>query len=138
MIIRKNVPAQSDFAVMSLPAVTGMTTEVSVAGEAESQQQADQPEADQQGQKDPRPQEPRAPPEELAPKTSRGLPRLLSSFLKRRSQCTEQERQPERESAPEDPPKAPIADPEPELRAVGDTALDLHSLSSAETQVCSL
>nr|XP_023698958.1 protein 4.1-like isoform X8 [Paramormyrops kingsleyae] len=107
-----------------------MTTEVSVAGEAESQQQAGQPEADQQGQKGPRPQEPRAPPEEPPPKTSRGLPRLLSSFLKRRSQCTEPEGRP----APEDPSKAPIADPEPELRAVGDTALDLHSLSSADTQ----
>uniref|UniRef100_A0A3B3QKF2 Protein 4.1 n=1 Tax=Paramormyrops kingsleyae TaxID=1676925 RepID=A0A3B3QKF2_9TELE len=105
-------------------------TEVSVAGEAESQQQAGQPEADQQGQKGPRPQEPRAPPEEPPPKTSRGLPRLLSSFLKRRSQCTEPEGRP----APEDPSKAPIADPEPELRAVGDTALDLHSLSSADTQ----
>ncbi|XP_072572304.1 protein 4.1b isoform X6 [Paramormyrops kingsleyae] len=104
--------------------------EVSVAGEAESQQQAGQPASDQQGQKGPRPQEPRAPPEEPPPKTSRGLPRLLSSFLKRRSQCTEPEGRP----APEDPSKAPIADPEPELRVVGDTALDLHSLSSADTQ----
>ncbi|XP_048881015.1 protein 4.1b isoform X5 [Brienomyrus brachyistius] len=115
-----------------------MTTEVSVTGEAESQQQADQTDADQQGQKGPRPQEPRAPPEDPAPKSSRGLPRLLSSFLKRRSQYTEQEREPERElegrPVPEDPSKAPIADPEPELRAVIDTALDLHSLSSAETQ----
>ncbi|KAL2080500.1 hypothetical protein ACEWY4_024293 [Coilia grayii] len=70
----------------------------------------------------------------------RGLSRLFSNFLKRRSQCSdgegaEAERARERD-ARQDEPKAPIADPEPELRAEGegDAALDLHSLSSAENQ----
>ncbi|XP_026876502.2 protein 4.1 isoform X1 [Electrophorus electricus] len=68
----------------------------------------------------------------------RGLSRLFSSFLKRRSQCSEEEgadaeRGPAKEG--QDDPKAPIADPEPELRIEGDTALDLHSISSAENQV---
>uniref|UniRef100_A0AAR2K8J2 Protein 4.1 n=1 Tax=Pygocentrus nattereri TaxID=42514 RepID=A0AAR2K8J2_PYGNA len=67
----------------------------------------------------------------------RGLSRLFSSFLKRRSQCSEGEgadveRVQEKEG--QDDPKAPIADPEPELRIEGDAALDLHSISSAENQ----
>ncbi|XP_076865795.1 protein 4.1 isoform X7 [Brachyhypopomus gauderio] len=68
----------------------------------------------------------------------RGLSRLFSSFLKRRSQCSEEDgADPERveEKEGQDDPKAPIADPEPELRIEGDTALDLHSISSAENQV---
>ncbi|XP_076158371.1 protein 4.1 isoform X1 [Alosa pseudoharengus] len=68
----------------------------------------------------------------------RGLSRLFSSFLKRRSQCSDGEgADGERaRDARQDEPKAPIADPEPELRAEGegDAALDLHSLSSAENQ----
>lgn len=67
----------------------------------------------------------------------RGLSRLFSSFLKRRSQCSEGEGV-ETERAREeghDEPKAPIADPEPELRLEGDVALDQHSISSAENQV---
>ncbi|MCJ8749806.1 hypothetical protein PDJAM_G00180470 [Pangasius djambal] len=68
----------------------------------------------------------------------RGLSRLFSSFLKRRSQCSEDEgvkveRGQEKESHVD--PKAPIADPEPELRNEGDAALDLHSISSSENQV---
>ncbi|MCI4395598.1 hypothetical protein PGIGA_G00182400 [Pangasianodon gigas] len=68
----------------------------------------------------------------------RGLSRLFSSLLKRRSQCSEDEgvkveRGEEKESHLD--PKAPIADPEPELRNEGDAALDLHSISSSENQV---
>lgn len=70
--------------------------------------------------------------------TSRGFSRLFSTFLKRRSQCLEdegikEERDQEKESQLD--PKAPIADPEPELRNEGDAALDLHSISSTENQV---
>uniref|UniRef100_A0A673YAB4 Protein 4.1 n=1 Tax=Salmo trutta TaxID=8032 RepID=A0A673YAB4_SALTR len=54
----------------------------------------------------------------------RGLSRLFSSFLKRRSQCEEDGEE----------PKAPIADCEPELKIEGDQNLDLHSLSSNEAQ----
>uniref|UniRef100_A0A8C1J8J1 Protein 4.1 n=1 Tax=Cyprinus carpio TaxID=7962 RepID=A0A8C1J8J1_CYPCA len=69
--------------------------------------------------------------------TGRGLSRLFSSFLKRRSQCSdgegvETERAREKDSQEE--PKAPIADPEPELHIEGDVALDQHSVSSAENQ----
>lgn len=82
---------------------------------------------------------------------NRGLSRLFSSFLKRpRSQVSEEEGK-EIESAKEKGEggqkeiefgtsldeeiilKAPIAAPEPELKT--DPSLDLHSLSSAETQV---
>ncbi|XP_060760966.1 protein 4.1 [Neoarius graeffei] len=68
----------------------------------------------------------------------RGLSRLFSSFLKRRSQCSEDEGVKveggqEKESHLDS--KAPIADPEPELRNEGDAALDLHSISSSENQV---
>ncbi|KAM6173356.1 protein 4.1 isoform 2-T2 [Erethizon dorsatum] len=81
---------------------------------------------------------------------SRGLSRLLSSFLKRpKSQVSEEESK-EAESDKEKGErgqkeiefgtsldeeiilKAPIAAPEPELKT--DPSLDLHSLSSAETQ----
>ncbi|KAM9434384.1 protein 4.1 isoform 1-T1 [Clarias gariepinus] len=68
----------------------------------------------------------------------RGLSRLFSSLLKRRSQCSEDEgiRVEEwQEKEGHLDPKAPIADPEPELRNEGDAALDLHSISSAENQV---
>lgn len=82
---------------------------------------------------------------------NRGLSRLFSSFLKRpKSQVSEEEGK-EVESAKEKCEggqkeiefgtgldeeiilKAPIAAPEPELKT--DPSLDLHSLSSAETQV---
>uniref|UniRef100_G3U5U6 Protein 4.1 n=1 Tax=Loxodonta africana TaxID=9785 RepID=G3U5U6_LOXAF len=82
---------------------------------------------------------------------SRGFSRLFSSFLKRpKSQVSEEEGK-EIESAKEKSEggqkeiefgaslddeiilKAPIAAPEPELKT--DPSLDLHSLSSAETQV---
>uniref|UniRef100_A0A673XE66 Uncharacterized protein n=1 Tax=Salmo trutta TaxID=8032 RepID=A0A673XE66_SALTR len=75
---------------------------------------------------------------------SRGLSRLFSSFLKRRSQCTDvewaevekgkkkagEEHKAGEQSTTEVQVKAPIAAPEPELRAQ-----DYHSISSAETQV---
>lgn len=82
---------------------------------------------------------------------SRGLSRLFSSFLKRpKSQvCEEESREvePSKEKGEGDQKeielgtcldeeiilKAPIAAPEPELKT--DPSLDLHSLSSAETQV---
>ncbi|XP_019119698.1 protein 4.1 isoform X3 [Larimichthys crocea] len=63
----------------------------------------------------------------------RGLSRLLSSFLKRRSQC-EGEAGEKQEKEEEEEAKAPIADPEPELRTEGEVAVDQHSLSSAEAQ----
>ncbi|XP_075459925.1 protein 4.1 isoform X22 [Ascaphus truei] len=81
---------------------------------------------------------------------SKGLSRLFSSFLKRpKSQVSEEEVQSPVEKAEEEHQKAvdeglanqleddvflkaPIAAPEPELRT--DPSLDLHSLSSAETQ----
>ncbi|KAG9331029.1 hypothetical protein JZ751_020424, partial [Albula glossodonta] len=112
------------------------------------QQQAEQ----QQAEQVPGPSEPPSTAQEeaaLKPRTrtsaGRGLSRLFSSFLKRRSQCSdgesaeaerEREKGKEREAGQEEEDllKAPIADPEPELRAEGDHALDLHSLSSAETQ----
>uniref|UniRef100_W5M986 Protein 4.1 n=1 Tax=Lepisosteus oculatus TaxID=7918 RepID=W5M986_LEPOC len=137
-------------------------TEASVVGEAESQQQPQEPEAAQdpgpsESQNPPQEEPPSSPPEEqLKPRSrssaGRGLSRLFSSFLKRRSQCSEgdgpeaekgdkekKEKEREQEAQPAGPEeevflKAPIAAPEPELRAEGDPALDLHSLSSAETQ----
>ncbi|KAM4725852.1 protein 4.1 isoform 7-T8 [Anableps anableps] len=63
--------------------------------------------------------------------TSRGLSRLFSSLLKRRSQCDSEGGKREDE---EDEAKAPIADPEPELKIEGEVALDQHSVSSAEAQ----
>lgn len=68
----------------------------------------------------------------------RGISRLFSTFLKRRSQCSEDEgvkveRGQDKESHLD--PKAPIADPEPELRNEADAALDQHSISSSENQV---
>uniref|UniRef100_A0A087YJN2 Protein 4.1 n=1 Tax=Poecilia formosa TaxID=48698 RepID=A0A087YJN2_POEFO len=63
--------------------------------------------------------------------TSHGLSRLFSSLLKRRSQYDNEGRQKEDE---EDEAKAPIADPEPELKIEGEVALDQHSVSSAEVQ----
>ncbi|KAM8767055.1 protein 4.1 isoform 7-T7 [Acanthopagrus schlegelii] len=80
--------------------------------------------------------EPPSPEEEqLRPRNrnsaGRGLSRLFSSFLKRRSQCDSEagEKEDNEEEA-----KAPIADPEPELRTEGEVALDQHSVSSAEAQ----
>lgn len=64
--------------------------------------------------------------------TGRGLSRLFSSLLKRRSQCDSDGGQREDE---ENEAKAPIADPEPELKVEGEVALDQHSVSSAEAQV---
>uniref|UniRef100_A0A7M4FI43 Protein 4.1 n=1 Tax=Crocodylus porosus TaxID=8502 RepID=A0A7M4FI43_CROPO len=80
----------------------------------------------------------------------RGLSRLFSSFLKRpKSQVSEDDKEAETPKEPGEGGqkerdlgaspdeeillKAPIAAPEPELKT--DPSLDLHSLSSAETQV---
>ncbi|XP_061520113.1 protein 4.1 isoform X4 [Phycodurus eques] len=60
----------------------------------------------------------------------RGLSRLFSSFLKRRSQCESEGGEKEEEEEA----KAPIADPEPELKIEGEVAHDQHSVSSAEAQ----
>ncbi|XP_060948708.1 protein 4.1 [Limanda limanda] len=96
-------------------------------------------------QKKPRPQEeagqdtrPPSPEEEqLRPRNrnsaSRGLSRLFSSFLKRRSQCDSEAGEKE-DKQEEEEAKAPIADPEPELRTEGEVALDQHSVNSAEAQ----
>ncbi|XP_067467809.1 protein 4.1 isoform X4 [Thunnus thynnus] len=74
--------------------------------------------------------------EQLRPRNrnsaGRGLSRLFSSFLKRRSQCESEAG--EKEEKEEEEAKAPIADPEPELRTEGEVALDQHSVSSAEAQ----
>ncbi|XP_071225056.1 protein 4.1-like isoform X8 [Salvelinus alpinus] len=64
----------------------------------------------------------------------RGLSRLFSSFLKRRSQCEEDGGEKEEKGGDREEPKAPIADCEPELKIDGDQNLDLHSLSSNEAQ----
>ncbi|XP_058261009.1 protein 4.1 isoform X2 [Hemibagrus wyckioides] len=69
------------------------------------------------------------------PSSGRGLSRLFSSFLKRRSQCSDDEGVKLERGQEKEDPKAPIADPEPELRIEGDAALDLHSISSSENQV---
>lgn len=61
----------------------------------------------------------------------RGLSRLFSSLLKRRSQCESDAG----DNKDEEQSKAPIADPEPELRAEGEVAPDQHSVSSADAQV---
>ncbi|XP_047460570.1 protein 4.1 isoform X3 [Mugil cephalus] len=63
----------------------------------------------------------------------RGLSRLFSSFMKRRSQC-EGEGGEKGEKEEEEEAKAPIADPEPELKTEGEVAVDQHSVSSAEAQ----
>ncbi|KAK9526391.1 hypothetical protein VZT92_015092 [Zoarces viviparus] len=74
--------------------------------------------------------------EQLRPRNrnsaGRGLSRLFSSFLKRRSQCESEAG--EKDGKEEEEAKAPIADPEPELRTEGEVALDQHSVSSAEAQ----
>ncbi|XP_051925956.1 protein 4.1 isoform X11 [Hippocampus zosterae] len=65
----------------------------------------------------------------------RGLSRLFSSFLKRRSQCeSEGGEKGEEEVEEEQEAKAPIADPEPELKIEGEVAHDRHSVSSGEAQ----
>ncbi|XP_051774954.1 protein 4.1 isoform X2 [Erpetoichthys calabaricus] len=158
-----------------------MTTEASSVGEKESQQKSNKAEKDNRpppaqdseitelqeipdgGAKE-EPQTQEKPPaetsgcsteEQFKPRNrssaGRGLSRLFSSFLKRRSQCSEGEgvdsekegsKTKENNEILVDPEiqevevllKAPIADAEPELRTEGDPALDLHSLSSAETQ----
>ncbi|XP_061122956.1 protein 4.1 isoform X5 [Syngnathus typhle] len=95
-------------------------------------------------QKKPRQQEeaggdakPASPEDQHLRPRNRGLSRLFSSFLKRRSQCEseggEKEQQQEEEEEEEEA-KAPIADPEPELKIEGEVAHDRHSLSSAEAQ----
>lgn len=75
--------------------------------------------------------------EQLRPRNrnsaGRGLSRLFSSFLKRRSQCESEGG--EKDDKEDEEAKAPIADPEPELRTEGEVALDQHSVSSAEAQV---
>uniref|UniRef100_A0A8C7IJ26 Erythrocyte membrane protein band 4.1a n=1 Tax=Oncorhynchus kisutch TaxID=8019 RepID=A0A8C7IJ26_ONCKI len=65
----------------------------------------------------------------------RGLSRLFSSFLKRRSQCEGDGGEKGEKGGDGGEAKAPIADCEPELRIEGDQNLDLHSLSSNEAQV---
>ncbi|XP_037549038.1 protein 4.1 isoform X3 [Nematolebias whitei] len=74
--------------------------------------------------------------EQLQPRNrnsaGRGLSRLFSSFLKRRSHCDSEGG--DRADKDEEEAKAPIADPEPELKIEGEVALDQHSVSSAEAQ----
>ncbi|XP_041740139.2 protein 4.1-like [Coregonus clupeaformis] len=64
----------------------------------------------------------------------RGLSRLFSSFLKRRSQCEGYGGEKGEKGGDGEEAKAPIADCEPELRIEGDQNLDLRSLSSNEAQ----
>lgn len=101
--------------------------------EAESHQK--KPRQQEEASQDARPPSPEE--EQLRPRNrnsaGRGLSRLFSSFLKRRSQCESEAG--EKEEKEEEEAKAPIADPEPELRTEGEVALDQHSVSSAEAQV---
>ncbi|CAK6970599.1 protein 4.1 isoform X5 [Scomber scombrus] len=101
--------------------------------EAESHQK--KPRQQEEAGQDARPPSPEE--EQLRPRNrnsaGRGLSRLFSSFLKRRSQCESEAG--EKEEKEEEEAKAPIADPEPELRTEGEVALDQHSVSSAEAQV---
>lgn len=61
----------------------------------------------------------------------RGLSRLFNSFLKRRSQCDSDP--PDKENKAQEEAKAPIADPEPELKADGEPlAPDQHSAELVE------
>lgn len=111
--------------------------------EAESHQK--KPRQQEEAGQDARPPSPEE--EQLRPRNrnsaGRGLSRLFSSFLKRRSQCDseggeKEDKEKEGEEAEEEvqeEAKAPIADPEPELRTEGEVALDQHSVSSAEAQV---
>ncbi|KAG7457803.1 hypothetical protein MATL_G00231030 [Megalops atlanticus] len=111
--------------------------------EAQQQKEQAQDPGPSSPQEPPAGHSPSSPPEEqpLKPhsRTSagRGLSRLFSSFLKRSSQCSEGEgfetERADREKGEE--LKAPIADPEPELRIEGDPAFDQHSLSSCEIQL---
>ncbi|NWI18586.1 EPB41 protein, partial [Crypturellus soui] len=128
-----------------------MTTEKSSAADAEEQEQQRAQEAEAAAEvQSPAGQTPAAPEEpgrkERRVSEGRGLSRLLSSFLRRpKSQVSEEEADGPREGEGErkEPNvaagadeellvKAPIAAPEPELKT--DPSLDLHSLSSAETQ----
>uniref|UniRef100_A0A672ZXS7 Protein 4.1 n=1 Tax=Sphaeramia orbicularis TaxID=375764 RepID=A0A672ZXS7_9TELE len=148
-----------------------MTTEASAVSEAdtEGKQKASGPEAAasepekeksskkaQEQASEPGPANTASSPEEeqLKPRTrtsaGKGLSRLFSSFLKRRSQCSEGEGfeaekkkekgkkgKKEAKGSSEEQVKAPIAAPEPELKTEPDIeqAPDQHSISSAETQV---
>uniref|UniRef100_A0A3B4ZCP3 Protein 4.1 n=1 Tax=Stegastes partitus TaxID=144197 RepID=A0A3B4ZCP3_9TELE len=100
--------------------------------EAESHKKPGQQEESGQDARPPSPED-----EQLRPRNrnsaGRGLSRLFSSFLKRRSQCESEGG--EKGDKEEEEAKAPIADPEPELRTEGEVALDQHSVSSAEVQV---
>nr|XP_023659627.1 protein 4.1-like isoform X2 [Paramormyrops kingsleyae] len=118
--------------------VVAMTTD-----EAERQQRRNvRPSPDQdRGPGGPPDQQDQSSPEDQVPRPrtrgsgGRGLSRLFSSFRKQRSQCSEEERNRPGEQWETKELKAPIADPEPELRAEEDTPLDLQSLSSAEIQL---
>ncbi|XP_029022401.1 protein 4.1 isoform X14 [Betta splendens] len=100
--------------------------------EAESHQ--NKPRQQEEACQDARPPSPEE--DQLRPRNrnsaGRGLSRLFSSFLKRRSQC-ENDGGDDKENKEEEA-KAPIADPEPELRTEADIALDQHSMNSAEAQ----
>ncbi|XP_041665017.1 protein 4.1 isoform X1 [Cheilinus undulatus] len=102
--------------------------------EAESHQK--KPKQQEEAGQDARPPSPEEG-EQLRPRNrnsaGRGLSRLFSSFLKRRSQCDSEGGEKEDKEGEEEA-KAPIADPEPELRTEGEVAPDQHSVSSAEAQ----
>uniref|UniRef100_A0AAQ5Y6E5 Protein 4.1 n=1 Tax=Amphiprion ocellaris TaxID=80972 RepID=A0AAQ5Y6E5_AMPOC len=99
--------------------------------EAESHKKPGQQEESGQDARPPSPED-----EQLRPRNrnsaGRGLSRLFSSFLKRRSQCESEGG--EKGNKEEEEAKAPIADPEPELRTEGEVALDQHSAVQVETK----
>lgn len=101
--------------------------------ETESYQK--KPRQQEEASQDARPPSPME--EQLRPRNrnsaGRGLSRLFSSFMKRRSQCESEAG--EKEDKEEEEAKAPIADPEPELKTEGEVAPDQHSVSSAEALV---
>ncbi|KAM8882851.1 protein 4.1 isoform 5-T5 [Synchiropus picturatus] len=65
--------------------------------------------------------------------TGRGLSRLLSAFLKRRSQCECNTADNFLKNGEEDG-KAPIADLDPDLNAEGEVALDWHSVNGGDAK----
>ncbi|XP_053718635.1 protein 4.1 isoform X1 [Synchiropus splendidus] len=65
--------------------------------------------------------------------TGRGLSRLLSAFLKRRSQCECNAADNFLKNGEEDA-KAPIADLDPDLNAEGEVALDWHSVHGGDAK----
>uniref|UniRef100_A0AAQ6A878 Protein 4.1 n=1 Tax=Amphiprion ocellaris TaxID=80972 RepID=A0AAQ6A878_AMPOC len=169
MCIRCDLFSISDPLLFSFPVAT-MTTEASAVSEAdtegkqktsgaepepESKQKPEAAASDPEGEQSNVATSPEE--EQLKPRTrtsaGKGLSRLFSNFLKRRSQCSEGEgfeaekareekadKEEKVKGSSEEQVKAPIAAPEPELKTepeaeqAPDQHSDQHSVSSAEIQ----